>query len=189
MSPELDPRIERSRRLIAEATIAEMADVGYGAMTVEAIAKRAGVSKATIYRQWPGKLAIVESALDELKSDMRIDETASPRSRLTQLLTWLATYIGDLDNPSSACVPAMVSAAQYDPAVREFHHRFSADRRQVLIGIIEDGRRTGDFDTDLDPALTAELLVGPIFYRRFMTPTPFPADEIEAVVDAVLGPG
>ena len=81
----------------------------------------------------------------------------------------------------------MVSAAQYDPAVREFHHRVSADRRQVLIGIIEDGRRTGDFDTDLDPALTAELLVGPIFYRRLMTAAPFPVAEVPKLIVAVLG--
>ena len=188
MSPELDPRIERSRRVIAEATLAEMADVGYGAMTVEGIAKRAGVSKATIYRQWSGKLEIVEAALEMLKEKMTYDESAPPRARLTQLLTWLADYIADVDNTGSACVPAMVSAAEYDPAVREFHHRFGASRRQILIDMIVEGQTAGEIDASLDAALSAELLVGPIFYRRLMTATPFPPAEVERVVGAVLGP-
>lgn len=188
MNPEADPRIERSRRLITDAAMAEMAEVGYGAMTVEGIARRAGVSKATVYRHWSGKLGIVESALDMLGATMPIGDSAPPRERLVALLEWLASYIGNLDDPGSACVPAIVSASQYDPALRDFHHRLSAGRRQLLIDIIVDGQHAGCFDAALDPQLTAELLVGPIFFRRLMTPTPFPASEIETVVDAVLGP-
>jgi len=134
--PELDPRIERSRRVIAEAAIAEMAEAGYGSMT--------------------------------------IDESAPPRVRVTQLLTWLADFLGDESNPVAACMPMFVSAAQYDPAVREFDHRFTNDRRQVLIDILVDGQTTGDFAIGLDPDLTAELLVGPIFYRMLMSGRTFP---------------
>jgi TetR/AcrR family transcriptional regulator, regulator of autoinduction and epiphytic fitness len=188
VSDELDPRIERSRRLITEAALEEMADAGYGAMTVEGIAKRACVSKATIYRHWSGKLEIVEAALEQLKSTMIFDHSAPPRARLTQLLTWLADYVGNVDDSSSACVPAMVSAAQYDPAVREFHHRFSSSRQQVLIDMVIEGQAVGVIDRDLDPQLTAELLVGPIFYRRLMTATPFLSKDVPALVDAVLGP-
>lgn len=188
MSPELDPRVERSRRVIAEAAIAEMAEVGYGAMTIEGVAKRAGVSKATIYRQWSGKLELIEAALEALKAEMTFDVDAPPRTQITDLLAWLAGYIGDAENPSAACVPAMVSAAQYDPAVREFHHRFSGSRRQILVDIVTAGQQAGDFRADLDPVLCAELLVGPIFYRRLMTAEPYPVDRVDALVDAVLGP-
>jgi TetR/AcrR family transcriptional regulator, regulator of autoinduction and epiphytic fitness len=186
---ELDPRIERSRRVISEAVIAEMADAGYGAMTVEAVAKRAGVSKATIYRQWSGKLEMVEAALDLLKDDMVLDQSAPPRERLTQLLTWLATHLGDPSNAAAGCVPALVSASEYDEGVREFHHRFSAARRQVLIDLLVEGQMAGDVDPDLDPRLTSELLVGAIFYRRLMTSAPFPAREVPTLVKAVLGAG
>jgi TetR/AcrR family transcriptional regulator, regulator of autoinduction and epiphytic fitness len=184
---ELDPRIERSRRVISEAVIAEMAEAGYGAMTVEAVAKRAGVSKATIYRQWSGKLGMIEAALDLLKDDMVLDQSAPPRERLTQLLTWLATHLGDPSNPVARCVPALVSASEYDAAVREFHHRFSAARRQVLIDILVEGQVAGEFAASLDTRLTSELLVGPVFYRRLMTGTPFPPSDVPKVVEAVLG--
>jgi TetR/AcrR family transcriptional regulator, regulator of autoinduction and epiphytic fitness len=166
-----------------------MAEAGYGAMTVEAVAKRAGVSKATIYRQWSGKLEMIEAALDLLKDDMVLDQSAPPRARLTQLLTWLATHLGDPSNPVARCVPALVSASQYDDAVREFHHRFSAARRQVLIDILVEGQAASDVDAGLDVTLTAELLVGAIFYRRLMTSTPFPPSDVPDLVDAVLGAG
>ena len=60
----LDPRIERSRRVILEAALDELGAVGYGALTIEGVAARAGVGKSTIYRHWPGKLPLVEDALD-----------------------------------------------------------------------------------------------------------------------------
>jgi AcrR family transcriptional regulator len=184
---DLDPRIERSRRVIQEATIAEMAEVGYGAMTIEKIAKRAGVSKATLYRQWNGKLDLVESSLEMIKGDMQIDAAAPPRVRIEQVLTWLATYLADTDDPASACVPSLVSAAQYDPAVREFHHRFSRSRRRMLAELVAEGMTDGDFSSNLDPELTAELLVGPLFYRRLMSDTPFPPEDVPQVMRAVLG--
>lgn len=184
---ELDPRIERSRRVIQDAVIAEMAAVGYGAMTVEAVARRAGVSKATIYRQWKSKLEIVESALGALSDDMVVDESLPPRQQVTHLLTWLAGHLADGDSPSAACLPALVSAAQYDDEVRAFHHRFSEERRHVLIEMLRAGQVAGEIDASLDPDHTAEILVGPLFYRRLMTDDPFPPDRIPALVDAILG--
>lgn len=188
-SSDVDPRIERSRRVIQQATIAEMAEAGYGAMTIEKIAKRAGVSKATLYRQWKGKLDLVESSLEMMKDDMEIDTLAAPRDRIEQLLTWLATFLANSDDPASGCVPSLVSAAQYDPAVREFHHRFSSSRRQVLVEMVAEGIAAGEFSSELDPELSAELLVGPLFYRRLMSHTPFPPSDVPNVVRAVLGPG
>lgn len=180
-----DPRVERSRRLILDATLDELADAGYGAMTIESIAKRAGVGKATVYRHWNGKLDLVESALDHMKADLEVPETGTARERIAEMLRWIADYLGDPRR--SACLPAMVSAAHYDDAVRTFHHRFSAERRQVMVGLVEDGIRAGEFDRGLDPQLIAEALVGPLFYRRLMTPEPFPAGEVDRVVDLVLG--
>ena len=164
-----------------------MAEVGYGAMTIERIANLAGVSKATLYRQWHGKLDLVESSVEMMRDDMQIDASAAPRDRIEQLLTWLATYLADADDPASGCVPALVSAAEYDPAVREFHHRFSNARRQVLVEMVAEGIASGDISPELDPSLTAELLVGPLFDRRLMSGTPFPPGDVPLVLRAVLG--
>lgn len=184
-SPSVDPRIERSRRLICSAAIEEMADVGYGAMTIESIAKRAGVGKATVYRHWDGKLDLVESALDLVKDDMTVPADGSVRERLVVMLTWLAEYLAS-GSAGSACLPALVSAAQYDDAVRDFHHRFAARRRQAFMDVIDEGRANGELDPSLDARLVTETLVGPLFHRRMFTPDPYPADEVEAIVDLVL---
>src|SRR5580765_4898345 len=62
-----DPRIERSRRVILEAVLDELGAAGYGALTIESVAARAGVGKSTIYRHWAGKLELVEDAFRTLK--------------------------------------------------------------------------------------------------------------------------
>lgn len=189
---DVDPRVERSRRVIRAAALAELAEVGYGAMTVESIARRAGVGKATVYRHWSGKLDVVSSALSAAKDEMRLPAGGPVRERVLASLTWVAAYLADLDR--SGAVPALVSASVYDESVREFHHRFSAERRARLIALLAEGFESGelvapgDGGATPDLELVAEALVGPIFYERLMTPTPFDPARVGEIVDLVLGP-
>ena len=183
---DLDPRIVRSRQVILEATIDELAEVGYVAMTIESVAKRAGVGKATIYRQWRGKADLVESVLVMIKQDIVVRVDGTVRERVTSLLQGLATYLSD--SRASLCMPAMVSAAHHDDTVGVFQFRFANERRQVLVDLLTDGVSSGELDSDLDAELTAEILAGPLFYRRLMTDRPFPVDDVDQLVRAVLGP-
>ena len=179
-----DPRVERSRRVICVAAIEELADVGYGAMTIESIAKRAGVGKATVYRHWEGKLDLVESALTMLKDDMVIPDDGTVRERLTHVLRFLAHYLSD-GSGLSACIPALVSASQYDESVRDFHHRYSGERRQLIVDLVQEGIDTGEIVSSDDAQLLAETIVGPIFYRRLMTAEPFDPDRVGEIVDLI----
>ena len=184
---DLDPRVERSRRVICEAAVAELAEVGYGAMSIESIAKRAGVGKATVYRHWNGKLDLIASALEFKKDEMRLPVDGSVRDRITFMLTWLATYLADEER--SGMMPALVSASMYDESVRDHHHAHSAERRQVLVALLEEGVAAGEFDLrGADPMLVVESLVGPLFYERLMTPTAFDPARVPELVDLVLGP-
>ena len=63
---QADPRIERTREVVKRVALSELAAVGYGAFTIEAVARRSGVAKSTIYRHWPGKLTLIADALDTL---------------------------------------------------------------------------------------------------------------------------
>ncbi|RLE22755.1 MAG: TetR family transcriptional regulator [Actinobacteria bacterium] len=180
-----DPRIERSRKVILEATVDELAEVGYGALTIESVAKRAGVGKATIYRQWRGKVDLVESVLEMIRVDVVVPAEGTVRERVTGLLQGLAFYLSD--SRASSCMPTMVSAAHYDDAVGDFQFRFATERRQILVDLLSEGVATGELDSDIDPGLTAEILAGPLFYRRLMTNEPFPAVDVPKLVEAVLG--
>lgn len=181
----IDPRIERSRAVICAAAIDELAEVGYGAMSIESIAKRAGVGKATVYRHWPGKLELVESALDRAKDDLVVPVAGTAREQVTAILTWLAGLMAD--SAMSDCMPALVSAAQYDAHLGAFLHRYSGVRQQVLIDVLESGIASGEIDTPPDTKVLAQTLVGPIFHARLMSADPFPVDQVSLVVDLVLG--
>jgi AcrR family transcriptional regulator len=186
MCEALDPRVERSQHVILDATLAELAEVGYGAMSIESIAKRAGVGKATVYRHWRGKLDLVESALERLKEGMVTPTEGTARERITEMLAWLVDYMST--PPASECLPAIVSAAQYDESVRAFHLRFTTERRSHFVRALEAGVHAGELPADLDPVFITDALVAPIFYRRLMTDRPFTVGEVDQLVRTVLGP-
>jgi AcrR family transcriptional regulator len=179
-----DPRIERSRRVILEAVLEELGEVGYGALTIEGVAARAGVGKSTIYRHWPGKLALVEDAFRTLKAQAIIPDTGPIRDRIIAFLEQLATLVEE--STYSACMPALIDAAERDPQVRAFHCEFSAERRAVLVDVLRDATAHGELPTDSDPELLADALVGPIVMRRLMSHEPFAPDLVPALVDQVL---
>jgi TetR/AcrR family transcriptional regulator, regulator of autoinduction and epiphytic fitness len=182
----VDPRIERSRAVILEATLDELADVGYGAFTVEGVARRAGVSKATVYRHWDGKLELVADAVSRLKHSVQPPQTDDHRQRITGMLRGIAEMLAG--SRFAACVPAVISAAQRDEALRDFHHTSSAERRAFMVGMLDAARDAGHLDPAIDTNLLAELLVAPIFFRRLMTPNPFPVGDVDQLVEMVLAP-
>jgi AcrR family transcriptional regulator len=179
-----DPRVERSRRVILEAVLEELGEVGYGAFTIESVAARAGVGKSTIYRHWPGKLALVEDAFRTLKAQALLPETGTLRERVTAFLEQVANLV--VESTYSACMPALIDAAERDPQVREFHCAFSAERLVVLVDVLRAGIADGELPADTDPELVADALVGPIVMRRLMFSQPFDPQLVPALVDQVL---
>jgi TetR/AcrR family transcriptional regulator of autoinduction and epiphytic fitness len=179
-----DPRIERSRRVILEAALEELGDVGYGSLTIESVAARAGVGKSTIYRHWPGKLALVEDAFRTLKAQALVPESGSLRERVTEFLQQVARLVEE--STYSACMPALIEAAERDPQVRAFHCEFSAERRAVLVDVLRDATDAGELPSNADPELLADALVGPIVMRRLMFFEPFDPDMVPALVDQIL---
>jgi hypothetical protein len=91
-----------------------------------------------------------------------------------------------VDSTFSRCIPALIEGAERDPRVREFHHRYAADRRQALIDLIVRGIRDGEIDPGVDPELATTALLGAVFYRRLWTPRPLDPDDTGRLVDLVL---
>lgn len=176
----------RSRAVIVEAAVAELAEVGYGGVTIEAVAARAGVGKSTIYRHWRDKLDLIADAFETFHERM-VPELGdrSPREAIELLLGHVAEVV--VDSTFSRCIPAMIEGAERDPRVREFHHRYSAERRQALIDLIHRGIEQGEFDAGIDPELATSTMLGTIFYRRLMTGEPFDPARSRELVELVLG--
>jgi TetR/AcrR family transcriptional regulator, regulator of autoinduction and epiphytic fitness len=181
---ELDPRVERSRRVILEAVLEELGEVGYGAFTIEGVAARAGVGKSTIYRHWDGKLELVEDAFHTLKAQALVPEDGSFRDRLVAYLEQVASLVAE--STYSSCMPALIDAAERDPNVRAFHNRFSTDRRAVLVELLQEGVKAGDLPASSDPELLADALVGPIILRRLIFGEPCAVADVPSLVDQIL---
>ena len=181
---EQDPRVERSRRVILEAVLAELGDVGYGSMTIEGVASRAGVGKSTIYRHWPGKLELVEDAFRTVKAQVDVPEHGTIRDRVISILEQVADLVAE--STYSACMPALIEAAERDPLVHDFHCRFSAERRAVLVSVLRNAVADGELAAGTNSEILADALVGPILMRRLMLGLPITRDIATALVDQLL---
>ena len=182
----VDPRIAHSRLVILQAAVDELADHGYGGVTIEGVAARAGVAKSTIYRHWPDRLVLIADAFETFHEQMVPDTSGlPPRETIATLLMHVAEVV--VDSTFSRCIPALIEGAERDSRVREFHHSYSAQRRSVLVELIARGVREGSIARDVDPELATAALLGAIFYRRLMTAEPLDPREAGRLVTTVLG--
>ncbi len=177
----------RSREALLAGALDELAAVGYAAFSMESVAARAGVGRSTLYRHWGDRLQLISDALETLNvqpapPDRPADETA--REHVEDLLRHLADAL--TRSRVSACLPALVHAAEQDAGVREFLHGYSRRRRQALVDAIAEGTARGEFRPG-DPDIGADALSGAVFYRRLMTAHPVRPDDVPVLVDAVLG--
>jgi TetR/AcrR family transcriptional regulator, regulator of autoinduction and epiphytic fitness len=182
----VDPRVLRTRRIVLEAVVTELADEGYGGFSIESVAARAGVGKSTIYRHWNRKPELIADALETLNVQPQIDGSATASEQVQQLLVHLAAAMAD--SPVAACVPALIEAAERDPAIGRRYRRYAAQRRQALRDAIAQGITAGEFPAHLDPDLVAQALAGAIVYRRVMTDEPLTPQEVPALTATILGP-
>ena len=180
-----DPRIERTRRVVLDAALALLVERGYGEVTIEAVAAESGVAKSTIYRHWPSRLELINDAFLELKPTLPVPPEGNVRERLIVVLEHLAQDVAA--SRWSACLPALIDAAEHDPAARELNFRLASTGRQSLAGLLAEGVRTGELPADLDTVLIAEALAGPIILRRLMSAEPLAPTDVRHLVNQVVG--
>ena len=180
----VDPRITRSRHAVLEAAVGVLADAGYGAFTIDAVALRSGVARSTIYRLWPGRTELIEAALNTLNV-----QPSEPADTPTQARAAVHTLVRHLDHgvnegPVAACLPALIDGAERDDGIRRLHHGQNARRRARLTAAVAEA--TG---SDADADLLAHALAGAVMYARLMTGRRLSATQLDRLVELVLGSG
>jgi TetR/AcrR family transcriptional regulator, regulator of autoinduction and epiphytic fitness len=159
----------------------------HAAFTVNAVAQTARVAKSTIYRHWPTKLALIADALETLNQQPGPElAPGTAREQIERLLEHLTSAF--TESILSACIPALIEAAEHHPEVAEFLYGYSARRRQTLIDVIQTGIDSGELPSHLDAELAALALTGPVIYCRTMTPTPLQPGRSHQLAIQVLGP-
>jgi AcrR family transcriptional regulator len=179
-----DPRVTRSKAAVLTATLEMLRDVGLGGLTIEGIAARSGVAKTTIYRHWGGCGELAFQSIESIMDTPRHDHTSSLRNDLLAALTMLVD--GLKSAPWAAVLPTMVDAAERDEHVLILAREFAARRRASLEQRLEDAVAQLQLPADTDVELLASELVGPLFYRRFISRQPVSAAYAERHLDVVL---
>lgn len=175
-------RSERSHQAILESALAILAERGYRALTIEGVAKRAGVGKQTIYRWWPSKAAIVLEALTaEAQEKLPIPDTGSVRKDLEVLLN---STLCELQRRSGPIVRGLMAEAQLDPEFgRAFREDFIARRREVLLEVLHRGQHRGEISDSVDLELIVDLIYGPMWYRLLNQHAPLDEDFVQSLLD------
>jgi AcrR family transcriptional regulator len=166
------PRSEEAHQAILDATLELLVEVGFSALTVEGVANRAGVGKATIYRRWPSKLPLVVEAFGQLPGF----EEADTGSVAEDLKTMLRGYLQVFNStPLATVLPSLAGERAHNPELSELFDPVSKQRRQPLLRALQRGVERGELPADLDLELAADLVVGPIAVSLFFKggrPTP-----------------
>ena len=168
MTPPLttSPRVERSRAAILEATLALLAEEGVGGLTVDAVAARAGVGKATVYRHWASRAELILDAISTLLTDDEAIDHGSLREDLRAAYDRIGHVCGT--GLVAQILPTLAEASSRDPELDGVHRDFVARRRRHLVAAIERAADRGELRPGLDPELVADLVAGPMFYKKLV---------------------
>ncbi len=165
------PRSEESTCAILDAAWKLLLTKPLQEISIEAIAKMSGVGKATIYRWWPSKCAVVIDAInDKVLPQIEFPEcdTVTESIRL-QMQSLIRAFAGDYGR----ILGQIIADGQACPErLEHFRKNFIYQRRAMVRALIEKGIANGEFRQDLDIELTIDALYGPIFYRLLVKHLP-----------------
>ncbi|MGW1072640.1 TetR/AcrR family transcriptional regulator [Streptomyces sp. NPDC002537] len=188
-SPDVSRRSERSRRAILDAALELVGEVGFGKLTIEAIAARAGVGKQTIYRWWPSKAAVLFEACvpDGVDSadEVELPDTGDLEADLKTVLR--ATVDELVDERLAAATRALSAETQNDPELgRALVEKVLEPQLQAYVRRLRAAQRAGQVAEDVDLRIALELLVGPLFHRWHNRTLPLTHAYADTVVELAL---
>jgi len=179
------PRDEdvRARILLSAARLLE--EAGFNNVTIEAIAEHAGASRATIYRWWPSKAAVlIEAFREAVASELPFPDTGSLDEDIRlQLLAFAAMLTGS----RGRIFAAFLTGAQTEPEVADaFRKVWIAPRRAEAKRVLERHQRAGVLAADLDLDLAIEMMYAPLYYRLLTGCGALTKPYVEALARQVL---
>lgn len=178
-------RSTASRLAILDATLKLLDAQSLQQISIEAIAREAGVGKATIYRWWPSKAAVViEAFLINHVSRVTAPKGMKPRDALAHILRLL---IKEYAGREGRIVAQIIAEGQSDPDVlREFRERFWYGRHAMALELVNEARRLGEFRDDIPAESQLDLLFAPIYFHLLSGHSPLSQEFADAHCDSVM---
>jgi AcrR family transcriptional regulator len=181
------PRSEKARAAILAAAADLLLTQGLAAVSMDLVAERAGVSKATIYRWWPSKESLTLDALYNEWADVRPRpvRTGDVRADLLALLRPWARLVRK--RPYGRVIAALVTEAQTDPAFAEqYREQFVTPRRAAAREILEDAVARGALPKTIVVDVALDLLYGPLYHRLLHGHAPITEAFVDELVETVV---
>lgn len=177
-------RNEAARLAVLAAADELLVERGFGAVTVEGIAARAGVAKQTIYRWWPSKVDILlDTLVEEADRRLKIPEDGPVLDAVRAYLRALARFL----TRDGQVLLAVIGEAQHDAATATlFHERYLDPRRARERALLKRGVAAGELPAGLNLDAALDALIGPIVYRA-LTGASVSRGFVDGVVDRVFG--
>ena len=166
------------------ATIEELAESGYPSLTLDAVARRAGVHKTTLYRRWGTREALVLEAMLSLVGELvPVPDTGSLRD---DLLALASAGAATASAPAGeAVVRAVAAAGRHDPALAAANAQFWSERLEMDAEIVRRAVARGEAPEGVDAKAVIEAVLGPVYFRLIVTGEPPDREFIERITDVV----
>lgn len=182
------PRSEKAQEAILNATHELLHETRGSGLTVEAIARRAGVGKPTIYRRWPALADIVlDALLRQADSEIPVPQCATFRETLNR---FLRLSMQSINKGAGVHLRFLMAQAQRDVA---FHDRFRdnlvAKRRAALMTIFLEGVANDEISSDQNLDLLVDMVFGAMWYRLLTGHAPMDEDFADELTEAVVRVG
>ena len=178
-----DPKLDSA---ILVAALELLASEGYDGLTIEAVAARAGVGKASVYRRFSNKEELVVEAVASLSEQPERRDGMGVRDELVALLETIRRK--NDSSISGKIFPRLLSAGIENPRMLQRYREQVLDpRRQLFLDVVQRGIDEGLIRPDVDPGHAVDLVVGPMVYRNLIRHDPPPGPDLAArIVDDVL---
>ncbi|MFI9805027.1 TetR/AcrR family transcriptional regulator [Streptomyces sp. NPDC052301] len=181
------PRSEAVERAILEGVMKLLEEgVPLAELSIERVARTAGVGKATIYRRWSGKEELFVDVMRAAEPPDPVLPGVSMRGDLIALLESLRQR--GLATRSSVILHNVYAQMKSSPKIwAAYHASVIAPRRVLALEVLRRGQRGGELRPDIDPELANDLFIGPMLVRTVMRPdADLPEGLAEEIVDTVL---
>ncbi|EME51021.1 TetR/AcrR family transcriptional regulator [Amycolatopsis decaplanina] len=180
-------RDEGARLAVLHAADDLLVEHGFARLTIEAIARRAGVAKQTIYRWWPSKVEVLlDTLIEDSEKRFPVPAEKSAEDSIRGYFRGFARFV--TRDPAGKVLLALLAEAQHSPeTAKSLHDRYLGPRRELERDLLARGIEAGEVSPKLDLDATLDAVVGPIVYRA-LTGASVPRALVDALFDGLLKP-
>lgn len=182
------PRSESARRAILSSVVELLAETGFAGLSMDAVAAKAGVGKATLYRWWPSKASLVAEAVHELAAEVVQEPDTGELAKDLEAL--LEGVVEAALSPLGKAAQALLSEAEHNSELAAaLEKEFLQRRREIVSGVLARAAARGELRSGLDPELVADLGVAVVLHRSRLRPSgldkPFVGELVDLIVEGM----